>query len=91
MASFLVSLVVGAGIILVLFPLLVSVFNFPAVGIPDSIFSIIEDKIGYLFSFINYIFPLNFALLCITVIFLSKHANIILGLFNWIIRKLTGH
>ncbi len=91
MTSFLTCLLIGAGIILVIMPLLVSSFGFPAVGIPDSLFIVIESKLGYLFSVINTLFPLNFALLCLTIIFVCKHANIIMGLFNWIIRKLTGH
>lgn len=90
MVSFLGKLIIGVGIVVIIMPLAIDIFGLPGIGLPDEIYHMLVDNVAQLFAQMNYFFPISFVLLCLSTVFITKHASIVFNMISWVIRKVTG-
>lgn len=85
MTQKLLGLITGIAIIVILMPILISVFNLPIIGFSDIDFMLIKGNFSKFVFLVNYWVPFSFILGCISLILLTRYFNIIWAFIKQII------
>ena len=78
------STLIKIGIGITIFTILIIFIPF-SIGLPSEIYEVLTNGfISQMFQNISWLFPVNFTLKCILIIFLSHYVGIFWNLIKWI-------
>ena len=79
-----INALIKIGIGITIFALLIIFIPFN-IGLPNEIYEVLTNGfISQIFQNVSWLFPVNFALKCILIVFLSHYVGIFWNLIKWI-------
>lgn len=78
------STLIKIGIGITIFTILIIFIPF-SIGLPNEIYEVLTNGfISQIFQNVSWLFPVNFALKCILIVFLSHYVGIFWNIIKWV-------